>query len=66
VEGSVRGYSFAPLHKNVSRAALDDPQLYELLVLTDALRDGQARERNLAIKEISRRIGEAADGASQS
>ena len=65
-EGSVRGYSFAPLHKNVPKAALDDPQLYELLVLVDALRDGQARERALAVKEISKRLERASDDASQS
>ena len=65
-EGSVRGYSFAPLHKNVPKAALGDPCLYELLVLVDALRDGKARERNLAVKEISKRLERASDSASQS
>jgi hypothetical protein len=55
-EGSVRGYSYAPLHKNVPKAALADPHLYELLVLVDALRDGKARERGLAVKELSRRL----------
>jgi hypothetical protein len=56
--GSVRGYSFAPLHKNVPIAALEDRKLYELLALTDALRDGRARERNLAGRELERRLGE--------
>jgi hypothetical protein len=55
-DGSVRGYSYAPLHKNVPRAALADPQLYELLVLVDALRDGKARERELAVKELRKRL----------
>jgi hypothetical protein len=55
-EGSVRGYSYAPLHKNAPQAALADPQLYELLVLVDALRDGRARERELAVKELSMRF----------
>jgi hypothetical protein len=63
--GSVRGYSFAPLHKNVPKAALADPQLYELLVLVDALRDGQARERALAVKELSKRLEGPADVASK-
>jgi len=57
-EGRVRGYSFAPLHKNVPKAALADSQLYELLVLVDALRDGQARERELAVRELSKRLKE--------
>ena len=54
-DGPVRGYSFSPLHKNVPRAALYDPRLYELLALTDALRDGRTRERAIAgriLKEL--------------
>jgi hypothetical protein len=62
-EGLVRGYSFAPLHKNVPMAALADPHLYELLVLVDALRDGQARERELAVKELRKRLEGPADVA---
>ncbi len=56
--GSVRGYSFTPLHKNVPVAALEDRKLYELLALVDALRDGRARERNLAGRQLARRLGE--------
>ncbi len=55
-EGSTRGYGYAPLHKNVPKAALADQHLYELLVLVDALRDGKARERELAVKQISKRL----------
>lgn len=54
--GSVRGYSLAPLHKNVPAAALEDSRLYELLALVDALRDGRARERALAARELTKRI----------
>lgn len=61
-EGSVRGFSFAPLHKNVPKAALEDRKLYELLALVDALRDGRARERNLAGRELAQRLGELRDG----
>ncbi len=57
-QGSVRGYSFAPLHKNVPKAALEDRKLYELLALVDALREGRVRERNLAGRELARRLGE--------
>lgn len=64
-EGKVRGYSYAPLHKNVPKAALADPQLYELLVLVDALRDGKARERDLAVKELSKRLRGDLDGLSK-
>jgi hypothetical protein len=47
-EGHVRGSSFEPLHKMVPATAAKDPALYELLALIDALRDGRARERQLA------------------
>ena len=65
-QGSVRGYSFAPLHKNVPVAALEDKRLYELLALVDAVRDGRARERSLAGRELTRRLGERSDGADAS
>lgn len=55
-EGDVRGQSFQPLYKSVPKAARQDLQLYELLVLTDAIRGGRAREREIAIKEISKRL----------
>ncbi|MGB7267608.1 MAG: hypothetical protein WBC92_18975 [Terracidiphilus sp.] len=64
-QGPVRGYSFAPLHKNVPQAALEDKRLYELLALVDAVRDGRARERNLAARELARRLEGPSDGASQ-
>ena len=55
-EGTVRGYSFSPLHKNAPLAALEDPKLYELLVLVDSLRDGRAREREIAGRELRLRL----------
>ncbi len=65
-EGSVRGYSYAPLHKNVPRAALHDARLYELLALVDALRGGRARERQLAASELRKRLEAGVDEESQS
>ena len=55
-EGTVRGYALAPLYKSVPYAAMRDPELYALLALVDAVRDGRARERSLAIKEIRKRL----------
>ena len=55
-EGSVRGYAFSPLYPSVPAAALQDSRLYELLALVDAIRDGRARERNLAAKELESRL----------
>lgn len=56
-EGIVRGYSFSPLYPSVPAAASRDPKLYELLALVDAIRDGSARERNFAVKELESRLG---------
>jgi hypothetical protein len=55
-EGEVRGVGFEPLCKSVPRAARKDPVLYELLALVDALRDGRARERRIAERELSARV----------
>ena len=55
-EGTVRGYKFAPLYPSVPAAASRDPKLYELLALVDAIRDGRARERALAAKELASRL----------
>ena len=41
----------------VPKAALKDNRLYELLVIVDAIRDGRAREREIAIKELKARLG---------
>ncbi len=54
--GTVRGIALGPLHKSVPLAAREDPLLYELLALVDVLRDGRARERKLAEKELRLRL----------
>ncbi|MGH9971932.1 MAG: hypothetical protein ACREBG_29645 [Pyrinomonadaceae bacterium] len=51
-EGKKRGIAFAPLYRTVPAAALRDPHLYKKLALVDAIRDGRARERRLAEKEL--------------
>ena len=58
-EGNVKGYSFSPLYKSVPKAVQTDHALYELLALVDAIRDGRARERELAVKELADRLGVA-------
>ena len=50
IQGTVRGLSLAPLYPSVPQAALKDERLYALLALFDAIRSGQARERNAAQK----------------
>ena len=56
-EGNTRGYEFSPLYKTVPKAAAKDAKLYELLAIVDAIRDGRAREREIAIKELKARLG---------
>ncbi len=55
-EGTVRGQSFSPLYRSVPGVALKDRALYELLALTDAVRGGRARERELAAKMLGERL----------
>jgi len=55
-QGEVRGISFSPLHKSAPDAARKDPGFYELLAMVDAIRGGRARERNMAIEQISKRL----------
>lgn len=56
LEGTVRGYSFEPLYKHAAKAALENQSFYELLALTDVLRDGRAREKKVALEELRKRI----------
>jgi hypothetical protein len=55
-EGNVRGQSLLPLYPGVPGAIQSDSKLYALLALFDALRVGQARERNLASSLIDERL----------
>jgi hypothetical protein len=55
-DGDTRGVGFEPLYKSAPLAALRDPALYEFLALADALCDGRARERNLAERELVKRL----------
>jgi len=55
-EGATRGYVLEPLYPSVPEAATRDPRLYEILALVDAVRDGRARERTMAVKELQSRL----------
>jgi hypothetical protein len=54
--GLKRGYALEPLYKRAPEAAAADHELYELLALTDALREGSLRIRNVAIAELKERF----------
>lgn len=55
-EGTERGLAFAPIYAAAPAAALQDPALYELLALLDAIRGGRARERQRAIQLLEERL----------
>lgn len=54
--GKTRGIEIVPLYKTVPKAARRDSELYKLLALIDALRDGRARERKLAEQELKKSL----------
>lgn len=55
-EGEARGQAIEPLYPSVPSVARRNPELYQMLALADALRCGGARERKLAMSELSARI----------
>lgn len=55
-EGTAKGPALSPLYRSVPKAAHDDPALYRLLSLLDALRAGRARERSLAGKMMEQEL----------
>lgn len=55
-EGTARGESIKPLYKTMSKAALLDGLFYELLALVDSIRIGRTREKQMAEKELKKRI----------
>lgn len=54
--GETRGLSVEPLHPSAPKVASQDPDFYVVLALVDALRLGDTRERDLARKELHRRL----------
>ena len=55
-EGKIRGEAFLPIFRSAPEAAMQDCELYQLLVLVDAIRGGRARERSLATRELTERL----------
>jgi hypothetical protein len=51
--GSEKGQSVQPLFKSVTKAVKQDPKLYKLLALIDAIRLGNARESRIAIELLA-------------
>lgn len=57
LDGTVRGTGLAPLYPKAPDLARSEPEIYNVLTLVDALRVGEARERNLALDALRTRLG---------
>ena len=55
-DGTVRGQAIEPLYPTIVQAVDNDPSLYEMLALVDAIRVGKSREVSLAVDELSKRL----------
>ena len=56
-KGKTKGLAIQPLYPSVPEAAEQDTLLHELLSLTDTLRVGKVREKELAVIELQKRFG---------
>lgn len=57
--GNSRGQAIEPLYKTIPEVVEKDPLFYELIALSDAIRVGKAREINLAVGELEKRLRHA-------
>ena len=55
-KGDTKGLRIEPLFQTAPYAAKNDPELYSLLALVDAVRLGQSRERNLAADLLKQKL----------
>lgn len=55
-KGVERGQAIEPLYSTAVEASLKDKELYELLTLVDAIRVGRVREKEMAKREIEKKI----------
>ena len=56
VKGNARGQQIEPLYSTAPKAAQEDEELYQWLVIVDTLRMGRAREKEIAINELNKRL----------
>lgn len=55
-KGIDKGQSIIPLYNTVVEASIKDENLYQLLTMVDAIRVGRVREKEIAKKELKKRI----------
>jgi DNA-binding transcriptional ArsR family regulator len=52
-KGKTKGLTVEPLHPNIFQSVREDGRMYAFLALTDAVRLGKPRERNVAIDTLA-------------
>lgn len=57
MKGTIRGTGLTPLYPKATELPKRNPAVYSLLTLVDAIRSGQARERNAAIAALGKVLG---------
>ena len=57
--GNQRGQAIEPLYKTLPATVQEDKLFYELLVIIDTIRVGRAREIQIAIEELEKRLQDA-------
>ncbi len=60
-KGNSKGVSLTPLYPRATELPQRAPQVYDALTLVDALRVGQARERNAALSALDKVLGVSGD-----
>lgn len=55
-KGHVRGHAIQPLYRSVLPIIEQDVALYEMLAVVDALRVGKAREKNMAVDFLRKKL----------
>ncbi|NOY50017.1 MAG: hypothetical protein GXO88_05585 [Chlorobi bacterium] len=55
-KGNMRGQGIQPLYKTVPEICAKDKDLYALLALVDAIRIGRAREQEIAMAELEKKL----------
>lgn len=59
--GETKGVALLPIHSSIPKSLRENPDntFYEILALIDAIRSGRARERNMAITLLKKRLQHA-------
>ena len=57
--GKSRGQAIEPLYRSIPEVVLNDIIFYELMVIVDTIRLGRAREIQIAVNELNKRLRNA-------